>query len=147
MDAPPVEGDKTALNAAIALAQSKLAKATEGTKVGQYRTGSKTALNDAITAAVTVRNNARATQGEVDQAAAALEAALQHFLKQLISLIDGQTQITIRDLSILAQYFGMTSADPEWHKIQHADLFDDGMIDIRSLAAIAQMVLADWLAE
>lgn len=141
---PPVEADKSALMQTIAAAQAQLAKAVEGSKIGQYEVGSKAALQAAIDAAAAVNGNAWATQTQVDAATAALNGAIQQFLARFISLAEGQTQITIRDLSILANYFGVTSNDPNWSEIAKADLFDEGEINIRVFAAVAQMILTDW---
>jgi uncharacterized protein YjdB len=141
---PPVESDKTALLQAIALAQAQLAKAVEGEKIGKYPAGSKATLQAAIDAASSVRSNVWASQAEVDAATGVLNAAVQQFHAKFISLVDGQTQITLRDLSMIAKYFGATSADPNWSEIAKADLFEEGEINIRVLAAVAQMILADW---
>ncbi|MHA6484865.1 rhamnogalacturonan lyase family protein [Paenibacillus sp. strain BS8-2] len=142
--APPIDSDKTALIAAIAAAQAKLAQAQEGVKIGQFEIGSKAALQAAINASTAVRTNEWATQAQVDASTAALNNAIQLFQSKFISLVDGQTQITIRDLSIIAKYFGMTSQDPRWNEIAKADLLDDGQINIRVLAAVARMIMSDW---
>ena len=140
---PPVT-DKTALNAAISQGQSKLEHAVEGNKLSMYEVGAKADLQAAIAAAIAVAENVWATQAQVDEATSALHAAIQQFESRFITLVEGQTSITIRDLSILAKYFGITSSDPNWSEVAAADLFDEGVIDIRVLAAVAQMILADW---
>jgi lysophospholipase L1-like esterase len=144
---PPIDSDKSALIAAIAAAQNHLSKAVEGTKIGQYEVGAKTLLQGAIDAASAVRGNAWATQGQVDAATGALNGAVQQFQAKFISLVDGQTQITIRDLSMIAKYFGVTSEDDNWSEIEKADLLGEGKINIRVLAAVAQMILSGWSAE
>ncbi len=144
---PPVDSDKAALVQAIAAASGQLAKAVEGKKIGNYEVGAKAALQAAIDTASFVRSDAWATQGEVDAATGALNAAVQQFLARFISLVDGQTQITIRDLSIIAKYFGATSNDPNWSEIEKADLLDEGEINIRVLAAVAQLILTDWSSQ
>ncbi|WP_449867047.1 GDSL-type esterase/lipase family protein [Paenibacillus arenilitoris] len=141
---PPVESDKSALVQAIASAQNQLAQAEEGDKIGKYEAGAKAGLQAAIDAAAAVRGNDSAAQAEVDAATAALNAAIQQFRSKFISLVEGQTQITIRDLSIIANYFGAKSDDPNWSEIAKADLFGEGEINIRVLAAVAQMILTDW---
>jgi hypothetical protein len=141
---PPVESDKAALVQAIAAAQNQLVKAVEGNKIGNYKVGAKAELQAAINAASSVRSNAWAAQSEVDAATGALNAAVQQFLAKFISLVEGQTQITIRDLSIIAKYFGATSTDPKWSEIEKADLLGEGEINIRVLAAVAQMILTEW---
>jgi len=136
--------DKSALLEAISLAQSKLEHAVEGTKLGEYRVGSKAELQAAVASATAVYDDAWSTQAQIDVATAALQAAIQQFDAKFITLVEGQTSITIRDLSILAKYFGITSSHPDWSKVEAADLFDEGVIDIRVLAAVAKMILAEW---
>ncbi|WP_340026524.1 S-layer homology domain-containing protein [Paenibacillus sp. FSL K6-1096] len=70
------ESDKTALNAAIAEAQAKLAGTVEGNDPGQYPSSVRTALGDAITTAQAVASNAQATTAEVEQALEALVSAI-----------------------------------------------------------------------
>lgn len=142
-----VSADKAALNAAIGTAQAKSNGATEGTKLGKYAVGSKAALQTAIDAATAVKNDAAATQAQVDQAVTAINAAVQTFLTKYITLVSGQTSITIKDLSLVIKYFGKTSSDEGWSDIAAADIFDNGEITIQSLAAIARMILDDWLAQ
>ncbi|MBB3108198.1 regulation of enolase protein 1 (concanavalin A-like superfamily) [Paenibacillus phyllosphaerae] len=141
---PANPADKTALSAAIDAAQAKLAKAVEGTKLGQYEAGAKAALQTAIDAAIAVKNRANASQSSVDQATAALGEAVQQFLTRFISLIEGQTKVSIRDLSIMAANYRITSEDAGWEQLQAADIFDEGTISIRSLSAVARMILDDW---
>jgi len=140
----PIPADKTALAQAIGDAEQLLTSTEEGNKLGQYRTGSKAELQAAIDAARAVLDRTTATQFEVDQATSDLNAAMSRYRSQFISLVEGQTSITIRDLSIVARYFGTTASDPEWSEIAVADLFDEGEINIRVLAAIARMILEDW---
>jgi hypothetical protein len=64
-----------------------------------------------------------------------------------VTLIAGQTKVTIRDLSIIAKFYGVTSADPKWSEIEKADVLGTNTIDIRVLAAVAQMILDDWRKE
>lgn len=125
----------------------ELAKAAEGDKIGMYETGSKAELQAAIDTAAIVRGNAYAAQAEVDAATAALNAAIQRFNARFMGLVEGQMRITIRDLSIIADYFGVTSEDPRWNDIAKADLFEEGEINFRVLAAVAQMILTDWNTE
>lgn len=75
--APPV--DKTSLTNAITSAQGKLAGATEGANPGDYAAGSKAALQAAIDSAAAVKNNASATQAEVDAATNSLNQAIAAF--------------------------------------------------------------------
>ncbi|QHW32935.1 hypothetical protein GZH47_20480 [Paenibacillus rhizovicinus] len=144
---PQADADKTALGHAIDAAQSTYDAAAEGSKVGQYPQAAKAALAAAIGQANEVFHNASALQAVVDQAVTTLQAAVQTFTGQFISLVPGATHITIQDLSILAKFFGMTSEDPNWSSIEKADMFDEGEITIRSLAAIAQLITNNWLNE
>ena len=141
---PPVYANFTALDAAIATAQSKRTQAVEGTKLGQYTVGSKAVLQQAISAAQAVRSNSTAAQSAVDQATTTLQAAIQTFAHAIITLVPGATQVSIHDLSILAQHFGMTSSDPNWSQVAAADLLGHGTISIETLAAVAQKILNDW---
>ncbi|NBD28131.1 sugar-binding protein [Paenibacillus glycinis] len=141
-----VNADKTALIAAINGAQSKHDAASEGTKLGKYAAGSKAALQTAINSAIAVRDSS-ATQSQVNQAVTDLNAAVQTFLTKLNTLVPGQTSITIKDLSLIVKYFGKKSTDEGWEAIAAADIFDSGEITIQSLAAVARMILDDWLAE
>jgi hypothetical protein len=44
----------------------------------------------------------------------------------------------------MAEYFGATRNDANWNEIDAADIFEEGEITIRSLAAVAQMIIVDW---
>lgn len=143
----PVQTEKTALHTAITAAQSKLSKAVTGTKLGQYPASAISALQQVIQASLQSESNAYISQGQVDQATAQLNVALQVFAGQIITLVSGQTQITLNDLSLLSKYYGIRSSDAGWSTVQSADLFDDGEIDIRVLAAVARMILNDWLSQ
>ncbi|MBP1963226.1 DUF7594 domain-containing protein [Paenibacillus aceris] len=144
---PVIPADKQVLSAAIEALQSKVNKAAAGTKVGQYPASAITALKTALGTAVTVKNNVSATQAQVDAAKAALLEAETAFQSELITLVPGQTKVSIRDLSIVAKYYGVKSTDPNWSSIEKADLFGQGEITVRELAAIAQLIIGDWLSE
>ncbi|MFS0726793.1 chitobiase/beta-hexosaminidase C-terminal domain-containing protein [Paenibacillus sp. 1P07SE] len=139
--------DKTALIAAITQAQAKHDAAVDNGKLGHYAQGSKAALQTAIDSAKAVREQAAATQAQVDQATADVNAALQQFGTQLVTLVEGKSKISIADLSILANYYGVGAEDPGWSEVAIADLFDEEEITIRVLAAVARMILDDWLSE
>jgi beta-glucosidase len=139
------EADKAALNKAIAAAQLKLTQVQEGTKVGQYPASAISALQSAIQSANAVSNNANATQTAVDQATTSLNAAIADFATKLITLVPGQTEITIRDLSYLAKYFGVKSTDADWANVDKADMFGAGEITIRELAAVARLIISNWM--
>mgnify|MGYP001202545379 CR=1 FL=1 len=141
----PSNIDKAALTLAIAAAQTKLSQAHEGVKVGQYPTAAIAALNSAIQSATTVKNNSTATQSAVDAAVTSLNNAAADFAAHIITLVPGQMEVTIRDLSYLAQYYGVTSTDAEWSFVDKADLFGSGEISIRELAAVARLIIGNWI--
>ncbi|MEC0372966.1 DUF6359 domain-containing protein [Paenibacillus chibensis] len=141
---PSVPTDKTALTTAIASAQSLYDKAVAGDKIGQYPAAAKATLQTAIQAAVAVKNNASATQLQVDTAVSALNSAAAVFQSKLITLVPGAGKISVQDLSIMAKYFGITSGDSNWNRVEQADIFSEGEISIRALAAVAQMIIGDW---
>ncbi|OMF38839.1 hypothetical protein BK133_01165 [Paenibacillus sp. FSL H8-0548] len=145
----PVDpANKTALIAAINAAQAKYDRAVEGEKVGHYEIGSKAVLQTAISAAAVIRNHPSSTQSEVDLAVTALNQAVESYAKKIVSLVEGAVQITIRDLSVIAQYFGTTSQNTaDWSKVSKADIYGEDQITIRSLAAVARMILSDWMIE
>jgi len=138
-----VPGDRSALLAKIDEAEQMLAKAVEGNKLGQYVVGSKAALQAAINAA----NAAGTSQADIDQAIANLQAAMNVFASKFISLVEGAASITINDLSIMSKYYGITSEDEGWSEIEAADVLEIGVIDIRNLSAVAQMILDEWRAQ
>nr|WP_227793624.1 DUF6359 domain-containing protein [Paenibacillus guangzhouensis] len=141
---PSQPADKSALSTAITNAQSMLNKAVTGNKVGQYPAEAKTALQAAIAAATDVLNQASASQSQVDAAVSTLHTATATFQSKLITLVPGATKITINDLSIAAKYFGVKSTDPNWNSIAKADILNENEITIRSLAAIAQLIVGNW---
>ncbi len=139
--------DKAALQAAIAAAQAKLDRSAAGSKVGQYPQAAKDTLLTAIQAAKAVNGSGSASQSQVNQAVVTLNSAVQSFTGQVVTLVAGTGKVTIKDLSLLAQYYGATNEDANWNEIEKADLTDRGRIDIVTLAAIARMILDEWLLE
>ncbi|NOU99819.1 DUF4073 domain-containing protein [Paenibacillus planticolens] len=138
--------DKAVLNALIADAQTKLAAAEEGTKVGQYPAGTKDALLTAINSAQAVSDNQSAAQSVIDQAVAALNSALLTFTSSINIAepgdLNGDGRISIADLGIAARYYGKTSADPNWNTYKKADINNDGKVDIQDLAIIARKIVS-----
>lgn len=143
----PGDVDKAALGTSIGNAESKLNATVSGTKVGQYASESKASLQAAVASAKAVFDNSSSTQAQVNAAKAEIDTALQVFLDSIITLIPGETRITIKDLSVIAKYYGTTSADANWSQIEKADIFGTGKIDIQVLAAVARMIIDDWLSE
>lgn len=84
----PVEGDKTALSAAIADIEDVLDAAEEGTLEGQYQAGSKATLQAAVDAAKQVVADTKAEQPKVNSALANLQAALEAFKAKIVEPID-----------------------------------------------------------
>ena len=72
---------------------------------------------------------------------------MEQFSGEIITLVPGAGRITIRDLSVLAQYFGIDSSDPDWDKVAVAHVNDPGVISIETLARVARMILDDWTEE
>ncbi|MCR2807595.1 LamG-like jellyroll fold domain-containing protein [Paenibacillus soyae] len=136
--------DKLQLNAAIAEAESVYGSTKAGSKVGQYPEADRTALRAAIDAAVQA-GSAAVSQSAIDQAAETLRAQLAQYRQKIVTLVPGQSGITIRDLSIVARYMGTKLGDAGWNEIEKADVLGAEEIDIRTLAAIARMILEDWL--
>ena len=86
-DPPPPPADKVALQASITTAQGLHDNTVEGTKPGQYEVNSKAALTAALDASKLVAANASATQAEVNNTTAQLNAAIadyeSHFIKEI----------------------------------------------------------------
>ncbi|MFC3802201.1 X2-like carbohydrate binding domain-containing protein [Cohnella sp. GCM10012308] len=143
---PPLV-NKSALSEAIIAAESKLGRAVEGQKIGQYPNSAISAFNMAVQTAKTVFGQSAATQSQVDAAVTALASAQTTFAGQVVTLVPGQSAVTIRDLSIIAKYFNVDHTDPNWSQVEKADLFNNGKITIVELAAVARMIIGDWLKE
>jgi GH43 family beta-xylosidase/uncharacterized protein YjdB len=138
-------GDRAALSAAIGAAQAKLDASVEGTEVNQYPLGSKAILLSAIEKAQSVLNNPNASQEQIDQAATALNTALQAFIDSVNTThpsdINSDGLVAIGDLAIVAAAYGKTSNDPNWSEYKKADINGDGKVDIADLAEVARMIL------
>lgn len=79
--------DKTCLTANVATAQALLDGTSEGTKPGQYVVGSKAPLQTALDASNVVLANADATQSDVTNACAQLDAAITAYQANIITEI------------------------------------------------------------
>ena len=79
--------DKTALQAKIALAQSLYVGTAEGTRPTYYEIGSRTALKAVLDAANAVLANPNASQSDLTNAAAQLQAAMDVYATHLIKEI------------------------------------------------------------
>jgi hypothetical protein len=129
--------DKTALQAEIIEAQTKLSGASVGNNWGQFEQHAVDAFNSAIQQAITVTNDIGATQSEVDQAAADLASAVQVFTASM------KTAASIGDLGIMASRYGIFSTDADWSVVQRYDFNGDNKLDIVDLAAMAKKVLGN----
>ncbi|WP_168735882.1 cohesin domain-containing protein [Cohnella fermenti] len=127
--------DKTALTGAINSASASLSDASEGTLWGQYVVGSKATMQAAIASAQGKASDSAATQEQVDQAVAQLNAALQAFTGAI------NTHATIGDLGIMAKHYNSTSDSPDWGLYKRYDINHDNRINITDLAYIAGLVL------
>ena len=124
----------TGLQKAITSAITDVEHAVEGVKVGQYKVGAIAKLEQAINDA---KNN-----GDVVSALSSLKTAIAAFNSERITLA-GNGTITIADLSILIKYYGVTSNDALWSEIAKADVLNANVINIHTLAAIAQMITSN----
>ncbi|MGO4496041.1 hypothetical protein AB4114_09030 [Paenibacillus sp. 2RAB27] len=120
---------------------------TEGTKVGQYPAAARAELQAAISRANAVLSSSAATQTQVNTMTTDVNTALQTFLTKIVTLVQGQTSVTINDLSVISKYYGAKSTDANWSEIEAADIFNSGKIDIQVLAAVARWILDNWLSE
>lgn len=93
-----------------------------------------------------MRDNGAVGQSAVDSAVAALQAAYTAITAAFVTLTEGATAVSIRDLYIIARYFGIGFGHPDWHKVAAADINDEGEITIEALAAVARMILDDWVS-
>ncbi len=87
-DDPPADViDKTCLTDKIAEAQALYDGTEEGTKPGQYVVGSRTAFKATLDAAITVMNTPTATQADITNACAQLDAGIATYNANLIQEI------------------------------------------------------------
>ncbi|MHA6480987.1 discoidin domain-containing protein [Paenibacillus sp. strain BS8-2] len=139
----PVSLNKDELRDVLDEAEALAANSTEGTKVGQYPQAFADALDTAIEAAEAAYENGQSQQA-LNDAVDQLEDAIEDFRGSRITLVQGQSDITLQTLSIAASYFGKTSSHEGWGGMAAADVMNQGEITIQSLAAIARMILSDW---
>ncbi|MDD9265452.1 carbohydrate-binding protein [Paenibacillus sp. GCM10023248] len=135
--------DKTALTTAISSAQSLYDAAVVGTESGQYPQAAKDAFGSAIDAAKVVRDNASATQPQVDSAVAALGSAVEIFKAAVIQSPDlnKDGNVDVGDLAIAAYHYGKDSNSADWETAKRADLNGDHKIDIMDIAYIASKII------
>ncbi len=163
---PPVVVDKSALQAAIAIAQGLNDNTTEGTKPGDYEVGSKAALTTALNASKTVNADANATQTTVNNTTAQLNAAIATYESHLIKEIAAANLIGFWKMNGNADdssgngnngtltaghpYFGAGTVTPTIDRFGRANMayhFDHGAnIDVPYKASLnpAQMTISLW---
>jgi len=133
--------DKSALQAAITAAEALYDSAVVGYEDGCYLQVDKDIFKAAIYAAKVVYEDPDATQPQVDDAVAALNAAKAAFEASVITPATGDLNnsaaVDVGDLAIVAYYYGKDSSDENWDQIVAMDFNKDGKIDIEDLAFIA----------
>lgn len=55
--------------------------------------------------------------------------------------VNGDGNISIGDLAIVAAYYGATPSSSEWEQAKKADINGDGMVDIKDLTEIASLII------
>ncbi|WP_314591859.1 discoidin domain-containing protein [Paenibacillus terrigena] len=132
--------DKTLLYALIASAQATYSAAVEGNGDGLYTIGSKALLQSAIDIANAAASDPNITQQQVDHAKAQLLAAIQAFeARKIVADVNGDGQITIGDLAIVAAAYSTQQGQAGWNI--KADVNKDGAVDIEDLAIVAKAIL------
>jgi hypothetical protein len=139
--------NKQALQQAIAAAELLYDRAVEGVKIGQYKSGAKAGLAAAIADAKGIYGSGSSTQQQVNEAAQNLNRKADEFRKELVSLAGDATRLTVADLSVLARYYGIALGQTGWSEVAAADLYGEGKVTIRTLVALARMVLEEWSNE
>jgi glucuronoarabinoxylan endo-1,4-beta-xylanase len=135
--------DKAALITAITNVQSLYDVAIVGTQPGQYPQVAKDAFGAAIDAAKVVKDNASATQSQVDSAVAVLGSAVEIFKAAVIKSPDlnKDGNIDVGDLAIAAYHYGKDANSVDWETAKLADLNGDNKIDIMDIAYVASKIL------
>jgi len=136
--------DRTALNNLINNAQSIHDAAVEGTKAGQYPAGTKATLQAAINVATDVAKDIDATQLHINEAVAVLNTALETF-KSTVSGgtpgdVNGNGEITVGDLALIAKHYGKKFGDADWNDAKVADINKDNKVDVEDLVALAKLI-------
>ncbi|MCR8660418.1 DNRLRE domain-containing protein [Paenibacillus endoradicis] len=136
--------DHTALNSLISNAQSTHDAAVEGTKAGQYPVGTKAIFQAAINNAADVAKDADATQLQINEVVATLNAALATF-KSLVNSgapgdVNGNGEVTVGDLALIAKHYGKALGDADWNDAKVADINNDNKVDIDDLAVLAKLI-------
>jgi len=139
--------EKAALETAIQAAQAIYNNAEEGINIGQYPAGTKKILENAINAAIAVKNDSSTTSEEVEQAIEDLNAVVAWFQGLVITAstgdVNGVPGIDIGDLGKIAANYGKKSGSEGWDAIKHMDINGDGEIGLYELSFIAKKLLSN----
>lgn len=76
---------------------------------------------------------------ETEAAAAVHQATI--IVPGLPGDMNGDQKVSVGDLGIVAAHYGKTVDSPDWHIAKIADVVKDGRIDIKDLAAVANLLL------
>lgn len=138
--------DKSVLSEAITSAEAIYVGAVVGGLPGQYPQAAKDALRSAIDEAELVLNDSNATQGEVNSAVTALNAAVETFKAAVVEEetsadLNEDENIDVLDLAIVAYYYGKDSTSEDWEQAKAADVNHDGKIDVSDLAYVATRIV------
>ncbi|WNR43492.1 sugar-binding protein [Paenibacillus roseipurpureus] len=137
--------DTSGLSAALASAQAILSSAVEGVEIGQYPAGTKAYLNAAIGATQGVRNSSTATNDQIIQATADLNAAIAIFQILVITAKTGDFNIItgydIGDLGLVVPYYKKHVGDAGWSNVKKYDINGDGEIGLYEIAFITKKIL------
>ncbi|MCY9659882.1 Ig-like domain-containing protein [Paenibacillus chondroitinus] len=137
--------DKAALIAAITNAQNLYETAAIGTQPGQYPQAAKDVFGAAIRVAQAVKDNANATQIQVDNAVEALGSAEAIFKAAVIKVVSADLNkngsIDVGDLAVAAYHYGKSSTSADWATAKMADMNGDDTIDIVDISYIASKIL------
>ena len=136
--------DTTLLQNTVEGAQTLYNAAEEGSNPGQYPIGAKEALLLEINRARSVVTNALATQEQMNEAIDRLNKAIQTFRSSVIQFhdgdVDGNGIVNVGDLGIVGGAYERSSSSPGWEAVQHADVNQDGNIDLDDIIYLVHII-------
>ncbi|WP_079909720.1 Ig-like domain-containing protein [Paenibacillus sp. 32352] len=136
--------DTTLLQNTVEAAQTLYNAAEEGSNPGQYPIGAKEALLLEINRAKSVVANALATQEQMNEAVDRLNKAIQTFRATVIQFhagdVDGNGIVNVGDLGIVGGAYERSSSSPGWEAVQHADVNQDGNIDLDDIIYLVHII-------
>ncbi|MFC4779176.1 DNRLRE domain-containing protein [Paenibacillus sp. GCM10023252] len=139
--------DRSILTGAINAAQAIIGAAVEGYNNGQYPTGTKDRLQSAVSAAAAVRDLNEATNEQVSQAAAELQAAVNTFQSLVITSKTGDFNFEQRpgydleDLWVVYSNYGKNTGSSDWTTVKRLDINGDGKIGWYELSFVTKRLL------